>query len=72
MARPKDVRVIDLMLESPAGGAGMGMEAARKLTRDSGTDDFTHHPAQYLFQDAGSRMEDGMDVDQVVAMMDHF
>lgn len=34
MPRPRDIGVIDLMLEIPAGGAVMSMEAARRLTRD--------------------------------------
>ena len=72
MARPRDIGVIDLMLEIPAGGAGMGMEAARRLTRDKGTEDFSHHPAQYLFKDAGDRMSEAVGVDEIVAMMDAF
>jgi hypothetical protein len=34
MPRPRDIGVIDLMLEIPAGGAVMSMEPARRLTRD--------------------------------------
>ncbi len=35
MPRPRDIGVIDLMLEIPAGGAVMSMEPARRLTRDA-------------------------------------
>lgn len=70
MARPASIGVIDLMLEIPAGEAGMGMAEARRLTRDKGTDQFSHHPAQYLFKDAGERMSKVQDVDAIVAMMD--
>ena len=72
MARPSDIRPIDLMLEIPTGKAGMGMKQARALTRDKGTDEFSHHPAQYLFKDAGERMSVASDPDAVVAMMDAF
>ncbi|MDH3641367.1 MAG: amidohydrolase family protein [Gammaproteobacteria bacterium] len=72
MTRPEDLAVIDLMLEIPTGKAGMGMKQARQLTKDKGTDDFSHHPAQYLFKDAGDRMSIASDPDAVVAMMDQF
>ena len=48
------------------------MQAARQLTRDTGTDEFSHHPAQYLFKDAGDRMSESMEPEQIVAMMDAF
>jgi hypothetical protein len=72
MPRPRDIGVIDLMLEIPSGQPGMGMKQARTLTRDAGTEEFTHHPAQYLFKDAGERMSTAADPDKVVAMMDQF
>ena len=72
MGRPAGIGVIDLMLEIPQGEAGMGMAEARRLTRDKGTDEFTHHPAQYLFKDAGERMSRTQHIDEIVAMMDHF
>ena len=64
--------VIDLMMEIPTGTAGMGMKQARALTKDEGTDEFSHHPAQYLFKDAGDRMSLAQDPDAIVAMMDAF
>lgn len=70
MSRPQDLGCIDLMLEIPTGKAGMGMKQAKALTRDKGTDEFSHHPAQYLFKDAGERMSLASDPDAVVAMMD--
>ncbi|MEP2735127.1 MAG: hypothetical protein ABJP34_02425 [Erythrobacter sp.] len=57
MARPSSILAVDLMMELPAGKAGMGMREARKLMRGSSSDEFTHHPAQYLFKDAGDRMD---------------
>ena len=72
MARPENIGVVDLMLEIPSGRAGMGMQQARALTRDKGTDEFSHHPAQYLFKDAGERMSNAGDIDEIVAMMDAF
>ncbi len=72
MPRPRDIGVIDLMLEIPSGEAGMGMAAARQLTRDKGTDEFSHHPAQYLFKDAGDRMSKATTGDEIVEMMDNF
>jgi predicted TIM-barrel fold metal-dependent hydrolase len=72
MPRPRDIPVVDLMLELPSGGAGMGMKQARALTRDSATEAFSHHPAQYLFKDAPERMGQAGDPAQVVAMMDAF
>ena len=68
----KPLNVVDLMLEIPTGKAGMGMKQARALTKDKGTDEFTHHPAQYLFKDAGDRMSTASDPEKVVAMMDEF
>lgn len=68
----KPLNVVDLMLEIPTGKAGMGMQQARALTKDKGTDEFTHHPAQYLFKDAGDRMSIASDPEKVVAMMDEF
>ncbi len=64
--------VIDLMMEIPTGSAGMGMKQARALTKDQGTGEFSHHPAQYLFKDAGDRMSVAQDPDAIVAMMDRF
>lgn len=72
MPRPKNIPVIDLMMEFPTGDAGMGMQAARTLTRDKGTDEFSHHPAQYLFKDAPERMGQAWDPDRIVAMMDEY
>ena len=72
MGRPRDIGVVDLFLDIPAGGAGMGMEAVRRLSRDSGTEEFSHHPAQYLFKDAGQRMDRPMEPGEIVAMMDAF
>lgn len=71
MPRPVNIGVIDLMMEIPTGKAGMGMKQALALTKDKGTDDFSHHPAQYLFKDAGDRMALSQDPDAIVAMMDH-
>lgn len=62
--------IVDCMVEIPTGRAGMGMDAARRLTKDSGTDEFSHHPAQYLFKDAPDRMSQASDPEQVVALMD--
>ena len=62
--------VIDLMMEIPTGKAGMGMKQARALTKDAGTDKFSHHPAQYLFKDAGDRMSLAQNPDALVQMMD--
>jgi len=70
MPRPKNIPVIDLMLELPAGEAGMGMAQAKKLMRDDASKEFSHHPAQYLFKDSPERMQQGFDPDNIVAMMD--
>ena len=72
MVRPREIGVIDLMLTIPSGEAGMGMSEARQLTRDKGTETFSHHPAQYLFKDAGNRMSQAMTLDEIVVMMDAF
>lgn len=70
MPRPTHIPVIDLMMEIPTGSAGMGMKEARKLMKDSGSKDFSHHPAQYLFKDSADRMGQELDPDAIVAMMD--
>ena len=72
MTRPASIKAIDLMLEIPTGKAGMGMKQARALTRDKGTEAFSHHPAQYLFKDAETRMSIASDPEAVVDMMDAF
>lgn len=72
MARPQHIPVIDLMMELPTGQAGMGMADARQLMRDKSSEEFTHHPAQYLFKDAPDRMGQTFDTDAVVEMMDQF
>ncbi len=72
MPRPTNVPVIDLMLELPAGEAGMGMAQARKLMKDGSSKDFSHHPAQYLFKDAPDRMQKEFDPDAIVEMMDTY
>ena len=56
MPRPTDLAIIDLMVELPRGGSGMGMDQARRLMKDAGSGDFEHHPAEYLFKDAGEHM----------------
>ena len=71
MTRPSDVPIIDLMVELPSGGSGMGMDEARRLLKDSGSDDFEHHPAEYLFTDAGAQMGQEMTHADLVALMDH-
>lgn len=70
MPMPDGIRIVDLMMELPTGEAGMGMNEARKLMRDSASKEHSHHPAQYLFKDAGERMGDTPDPAEVVAMMD--
>lgn len=72
MTRPSNIPVIDLMMELPTGEAGMGMADARALMRDKSSENFTHHPAQYLFKDASDRMGQDIDPDAVVEMMDQF
>ena len=72
MKRPPAIHAIDLMLEIPTGKAGMGMKQAQALTRDKGTEEFSHHPAQYLFKDADTRMSIASDPEATVAMMDAF
>lgn len=72
MPRPRDIGVVDLMMELPGGGAGMGMRQARQLTRDTSTEGFSHHPAQYLFKDAPERMGKASAPEEIVAMMDAF
>ncbi|MEL6891787.1 MAG: amidohydrolase family protein [Actinomycetota bacterium] len=71
MARPRDLPIVDLMVELPRGGSGMGMDEARRLLKDAGSDDFSHHPAEYLFKDAGDRMGETLSIDGLVALMDH-
>ena len=72
MTRPTSAPVVDLLLEIPTGEAGMGMNQARALTRDKGTNEFSHHPAQYLFKDAPDRMTEASNADRVVEMMDAY
>ncbi|MFC1885926.1 amidohydrolase family protein [Thermodesulfobacteriota bacterium] len=72
MPRPKSIPVIDLMFDFPTGSAGMGMQAAQELTRDKGTEEFSHHPAQYLFKDAPERMSQKWDLERIIAMMDEY
>ena len=72
MPRPKDLPVVDLMMDMPTGRAGMGMSQAKALTRDKGTDEFSHHPAQYLFKDAPERMSETWEPERIVEMMDSF
>jgi len=72
VARPLDIPVIDLMMDLPNGQAGMGMSDARKLMRDKSSEDFSHHPAQYLFKDAPDRMGQAIDTEAVVEMMDRY
>jgi len=71
MTRPADLPIVDLMVELPHGGAGMGMDQARKLMKDSGSGEFGHHPAEYLFKDAGDRMSKDLTIDELVMLMDH-
>lgn len=33
MPRPRDLPIVDLLVELPRGGSAMGMEQARKLTK---------------------------------------
>lgn len=70
MTRPTELPVVDLMVELPQGGAGMGMDQARRLMKDSASSDFSHHPAQYLFKDAGDRMGEALEMDELVSLMD--
>lgn len=70
MPRPKDLPIVDLMVELPQGGAGMGMEQARQLMKDSGSSEFEHHPAEYLFKNAGDQMSTSLTIDELVGLMD--
>jgi uncharacterized protein len=46
------------------------MEQARRLMKDPDSAAFSHHPAQYLFRDAGERMGESFGVEDLVAVMD--
>ncbi|MFN0096655.1 MAG: amidohydrolase family protein [Dehalococcoidia bacterium] len=70
MAALRGIQAVDLLLEIPTGGPGLGMREAQRMMRDSGSKEFSHHPAQYLFKDAPERMADAGDPEKVVAMMD--
>ena len=35
MPRPHDLPIIDLMVELPRGGGGMGLDQARRLVKDA-------------------------------------
>lgn len=72
MTRPKHIPIVDLMLELPAGEAGMGMAQAKKLMKDDSSKEFSHHPAQYLFKDSPERMQKEFDPEAIVAMMDQY
>ncbi len=72
MPLPRGIKAVDLLLEIPTGGAGMGMEQASRMFMDSGSHEFSHHPAQYLFKDAPERMADAADPERVVALMDEY
>ena len=69
-SRPHDLPIVDLMVELPRGGAGMGMDQARRLLKDAGSDEFAHHPAEYLFKNAGDQMGTELAIDGLVALMD--
>ena len=71
MPRPRELPIVDLMVELPRGGTGMGMDEARRLLKDAGSGEFGHHPAEYLFRDAGERMGQELTWDGLVALMDH-
>jgi len=68
--RPEGLAAIDLMIELPAGGGGMGLREARRHLRDAESAGYEHHPAQYLFRDAGDRMGQAWEWSEVVEMMD--
>lgn len=70
MARPRELPIVDLLVDLPRGGSGMGMEQARRLTKDSSAADFENDPAEYLFRDAGERMKSAMSIDELVDKMD--
>jgi predicted TIM-barrel fold metal-dependent hydrolase len=70
MGFPEGLGIVDLLVELPRGGPGMGMKEASRLMRDAGSREFSHHPAQYLFKDAPERMADAADPAHVVALMD--
>ena len=63
MTRPRDLPIIDLMVELPRGGGGMGLDEARRLMKDADSADYQHHPAEYLFTDAGERMGEELTID---------
>ncbi|MDX8356433.1 amidohydrolase family protein [Sphingopyxis terrae] len=69
MPRPKNFGAIDLMLELPGTG-DMGVSAARRLTRDKGSKEFTNHPAEYMFKNAGGHGGGDVDPEAVLEMMD--
>jgi predicted TIM-barrel fold metal-dependent hydrolase len=71
MARPRDLPIVDLMVELPKGGGGMGLDEARRLMKDCDSADYQHHPAEYLFKDAGERMGEVLTIDDLVTLMDH-
>jgi predicted TIM-barrel fold metal-dependent hydrolase len=72
MAPLRGIHAVDLLLEIPTGGAGMGMREASRMLRDAGSKEFSHHPAQYLFKDAPERMAEAADPERVVELMDEY
>lgn len=70
MPMPGGLRAVDLLLEIPTGEAGMGMGAAQRMMRDAGSAAYRHHPAEYLFRDAGAQMGQARSADEIIDMMD--
>ncbi len=66
MPRPRDVPVVDLMLSLSSDGGLTGLK--KGLAKDKGTQDFTKHPAQYMFKDELNELGS----DDIVAMMDEY
>jgi uncharacterized protein len=72
MSRPKNIPVIDLMMEIPTDNTWMVAQLAQALSRERGMDDFSHHPAQYLFKDTPERMNQKWDLERIITMMDEY
>ena len=70
MPRPAGLPAVDLLIELPTGGGGMGLKEARRNLRDAESATYASHPAEYLFKDAGTRMSQTWSWDDLVAMMD--
>lgn len=72
MPVPSNIKAVDTLFRIPTGEDDAALKSARRLMRDSGSKEYSTHPAEYLFDGSKGHTDLAATAEQMVEMMDQY